>query len=333
MSNKLLCGKNVPRIGLGCMGMSEFYGKSDDQHSVNLLSEAFELGYRHFDTADMYGRGHNEKLLSTFLSKLSAEQRAEIVLASKVGIVRDPVKKYSLSFDNSYDYIKNSCEQSLKRLNVECIDLYYLHRLAPDQNLEEVLSVFSDLIKEGKIKSMGLCEVSAEVLEQANAIQRISAIQSEYSLWSRGVEEEVLPMCKKLNIPLVGFSPLGRGILTGEITKEVMSLAKEEEDLRTRLPRFSGENLDNNIKLIEEFGKVAASQHILKSQLSLAWLLAQSDLVHVIPGTRKSQYLRDNFSAQSIHLTDNVVEELSQLFVPSAIHGDRYPSAISPNIS
>lgn len=331
MNTSNLCGKQVPRVGLGCMGMSEFYGQSDDAESLKLLHQAFELGYRHFDTADMYGRGHNEELLSRFLGELSSEQRDEIVLATKVGIVRDPVERYSISFNNSPEYIRSACEQSLKRLGIDCIDLYYLHRLAPEQDIEAVMGTFSELIDEGKIRTVGLCEVSADVLRKANAAQRISAVQSEYSLWTRDVEDTVLPACEELDIALVGFSPLGRGILTGGVTQQTMSSANEDDDLRTRLPRFNGDNLEANIKLVEQFDYIAQTEHIAKSQLALAWLLYQSPNVHVIPGTRRFKYLRDNFQALSVDVPDYISLDIAQLFVPSAVHGERYPGAIRPN--
>lgn len=321
------CGKSVPRVGLGCMGMSEFYGKSDDRKSLDLLLEAFDLGYRHFDTADMYGRGHNEELLARFLSKLGSRAREDIVLASKVGIVRHPEDKYRFSIDNSYDYIKRACEESLRRLGVDRIDLYYLHRLAPGHEVPDALRAFSDLLREGKIGAVGLCEVSAEILEKAVSVQPISAIQSEYSLWSRDVEQSILPVCERLDISLVAYCPLGRGFLAGEVTTDSMAEASTSDDLRTRLPRFTGDNFEKNIRLIERLEDISQSVGVTKSNLSLAWLLHQSEKVHVIPGTRRSAYLQENFSARSLQLPREVYEALSEVFQPGAVSGARYPTA------
>jgi aryl-alcohol dehydrogenase-like predicted oxidoreductase len=330
MKLKELSGKTIPAIGLGCMGMSEFYGSSNDLQSVKLLHEAYDLGYRHFDTADMYGRGHNEQLLGSFLSELSHERREKIVIATKAGIVRNDKDKYAISFNNRREYLKQACEDSLKRLNIECIDLYYLHRLIPGQDVEEVISTFMELIKEGKIRTIGLCEVDAATLEKANKIHPIAALQSEYSLWTREVESSVLPMCEKLGISLVAFSPLGRGFLTGAVTKEMISEGSND-DLRSRLPRFNGDNFEKNSELLILLNEVAQSLNISKSKLALSWVLAKSENIHLIPGTRRSHYLQENFESQNIVLTAEAQSRLEKIFNAEKIFGARYPSAINPS--
>lgn len=214
--------------------------------------------------------------------------------------------------------------------NVDYIDLYYLHRLAPGMSIEEVLPTFVELKQEGKIRSIGLCEVDAAVLEVAHEIHPISALQSEYSLWTRDIEQSVLPMCEQLNIPLVAFSPLGRGFLSGSITKEIMLSADVSDDFRKKLPRFNGDNFDKNCLLIEKLDKISQSVNINKSQLALSWLLHQSEIVNIIPGTRNDKYLLENFSAQTIKLDKSLLADLSEIFDPNDVYGTRYPSAINP---
>lgn len=323
---KNLAGKDVPAIGLGCMGMSEFYGPADDGHSLRILKTAFDLGYRHFDTADMYGRGHNEQLLSQFIKYLSPSDRESMVLATKTGIVRDAREKYRLSIDTSKAYIKTSCEASLKRLGVDYIDLYYLHRLSPNTPVEESMDALAELHKEGKIRAAGLCEASADVLRKAHAIFPVSALQSEYSLWTRDVEKEVLPVCDELGIPFVAFSPLGRGFLTGAIKKETIALADDQLDLRKKLPRFANEHIDANLALVERFSALAQQTELSLSVLSLAWLISKSPCVHVIPGTRNDKYLRENFSALKACLDQETVTSLENIFTPGAAAGARYPT-------
>lgn len=326
MKTKIFCGKEVPRVGFGCMGMSEFYGESDDKNSIKLLREAFDYGYKHFDTANMYGRGHNEKLLSNFISDLTSSELDSAVIASKVGIERHKEEKYSISVNNSRAYIRKCCEDSLIRLGVECLDLYYLHRLDPASNVEEVMHTFVELIKEGKIKHIGLCEVDTETLKKASDIHKISALQSEYSLWSRNIEDNILPYCINNEIDIVAFSPLGRGFLTGAITKSISN----ENDLRTRLPRFNSDNIAKNTVVLERFDQLISTYGLDKSQVAISWILSQSCNIHVIPGTRSSKFMESNFRAQYIDLSDEMVNEISDIFLPGSISGDRYPSAIKP---
>lgn len=317
----------LPAVGLGCMGMSEFYGKTDDDVSLNTLMKAFEMGYRHFDTADMYGKGHNETLLGRFINHPEMK-REDIFLATKGGIVRDPDDKYSVSVNSSADYIKKAVEDSLQRLKTDYIDLYYVHRLSPESSLEETMAVLASLKKEGKIINVGLCEVSEEQLRAANNLTRIAAVQSELSLWSRDSEESVLPACIELDVAFVAFSPLGRGFLSGNIDKSFMNSADSELDFRKRLPRFSEENIDKNINLVKELEKISQEVGVSTSELSLSWVLQRSPNVHIIPGSKTEKYLASNFSSQEVALDPSVVNQLDRIFSDDAVAGSRYPQKI-----
>lgn len=314
-------------VGLGCMGMSEFYGKTDDEVSLKTLIEALEVGYRHFDTADMYGQGHNETLVGKFINHHDV-QRDDIFIATKGGIVRDKKNKYNVSVNSSATYIRNACEASLTRLNTECVDLYYLHRLDPEIPIEETIDVVAQLKKEGKIKNIGLCEVSEEQLRIANSIEPIAAVQSELSLWSRDAEDSVLPACVELGIAFVAFSPLGRGFLSGNIDREFMNDAHNELDFRKRLPRFSDDNIDKNLELVKRLENTADQYHISTSQLALAWVLNRSPNIHIIPGSKTSRYLTKNFDSQSVSIGSEVFQTLDDIFSPEAVHGSRYPQKI-----
>lgn len=309
------------------MGMSEFYGSTDDKESLATLLESYEVGYRHFDTADMYGSGHNEELLGRFVRKLGAK-RDEILISTKVGIVRDKGNRFSISVNGSREHIRKSCEESLRRLNIDCIDLYYLHRIDSTVGLDASIDAMKELVQAGKVASIGLCEVSADTIRKANAICKISAVQSEYSLWSREVETEVIPACLELNTAFVGFSPLGRGFLTGKINTDFMKNASAELDFRTKLPRFKEENIEHNGRLVSQLTEIAASLGVDNAQLALAWTLSRFPNIHVIPGTKKIKYLRTNFSAQEIRLDRQLIDHLSDIFHSGAISGARYPQAI-----
>ncbi|HTF97383.1 MAG TPA: aldo/keto reductase [Cellvibrio sp.] len=318
---------NLPAVGLGCMGMSEFYGETNDAESLLTLQEAYELGYRHFDTADMYGIGHNETLLGKFISgKLI--NRDNIFLATKGGIVRDKTDKFSISVNTRPDYIRAACEASLQRLQTDYIDLYYLHRLDPNIPLNETLGVLADLVAEGKIRNIGLCEVSAEQLQAAHNIHPIAALQSELSLWTRDAEGKILPLCEELGIAFVAFSPLGRGFLTGGIDKSFMDSASNELDFRKKIPRFSAENIGANLDLVKRVETIAQSLDLTTSKLALAWVLARSPNVHIIPGSKTRKYLAANFNAQHAHLEQSVLQELDKIFSPEAVMGSRYPQKI-----
>jgi len=312
------------RIGLGCMGMSEFYGENNDDANVQALQFAYEIGYRNFDTADMYGRGHNEQLIGRFIKDLG-ESRKDIAVATKVGIVRDVDGPGTIGVDGSPEYILSACERSLERLNVDYIDLYYLHRRNPDVPIDETMSAMKQLLDQGLIKSVGLSEVSAETLKEANSVVSISALQSEYSLWSRDIENNILPQCKKLDVNLVAYSPLGRGFLSGKISKEQV---QDKSDLRSMLPRFQGDSFDKNAVLLDAIEAIADAHSCSMAQVALAWVLAQEPLIRIIPGGRKTRNIEENFNSVSVQLTADEVTDLSNVFNPEKITGLRYPEAL-----
>lgn len=324
-----LGNRDVPPVGLGCMGMSEFYGKSDHLASLETLHNAFEYGYRHFDTADMYGRGKNETLVGEFIQGLGEQERENLFISTKAGIVRDSTDQFSVSVNTSYDYIMRCCEGSLNRLSVDYIDLFYLHRLSPDVPLEEPLRALDDLIKQGVVKNVGLCEVNSETIKAAHRILPIAAVQSEYSLWTRDVEMDVLNTCYDLNIAFVAFSPLGRGFLTGSIDKHTVANDLNENDFRKRIPRFSDENIVKNKQTLQALIDVSEELGKPPAQIALAWILSKQKNIHVIPGTRRIHYMKQNFDALSIALPSHITAKLDFIFLPENIYGERYPSAIS----
>lgn len=317
----------IPAVGLGCMGMSEFYGKADDDASLDTLLEAYRQGYRHFDTADMYGIGHNETLIGKFLNRPEII-RNEIFVSTKGGIVRDPEDKYNVSVNSSSDYIRSACEHSLSRLKTEYIDLYYLHRLNPNTSIEESMGTLKELVEEGKVKHVGLCEASADQIRVAHRILPITAVQSELSLWSRDAEESVIPTCIELDIAFVAFSPLGRGFLSGNIDKDFMNSAHDELDFRKRLPRFNDENLERNLQLVKKLENIARDLGAPVSQVSLSWALHKAPNIHIIPGTKTTKHLKNNFDAQFLRLDSRVMRELDSIFSSNAIYGSRYPQKI-----
>lgn len=311
---------SIPRVGLGCMGMSEFYGPVDDQESLRALRAAYEIGYRHFDTADMYGRGANERLLGRFVQELGG-RRDELLLATKVGIRRDPDAPRQLQIDSSPAYVRTACDASLQRLGVESIDLLYVHRRAPEVPIEDTVGALLDLIKQGKIRAYGLSEVSATTLRRAHGVHPVSAVQSEYSLWTRDPEPEILPICAELGIRFVAYSPLGRGFLAQK-PEETWS---REQDLRQHLPRFRKENVEVNQRLVAEMAQLSASLGLHVAELALSWVLHQRDFIHVIPGSQNVKHLASNFGAARLRLDETVVERLRHLFRPEAVSGKRYP--------
>jgi aryl-alcohol dehydrogenase-like predicted oxidoreductase len=321
MDTRTLGGSSltVSALGLGCMGMSEFYGPTDETQSLATLERAFELGVSHFDTADMYGSGHNETLLGRFL----AGKRDRVVVATKFGIVRQP-GVYDRSIDSSPAYLRQACEESLKRLGVEAIDLYYAHRLNPDVPVEDTVGAMAELVQAGKIRALGLCEVSAATLRRAHATHPIAAVQSEYSLWTRDMETEVLPTCRDLGVSLVAYAPLGRGLLTATITDQ-KQLA--DNDFRRIAPRFQDGNLDANLRLVEAVKALADAKGCKPGQVALAWLLAQGADILPIPGTKRIPYLEENVGAASVALSPEEVAALSAAIPPGAASGDRYPAA------
>jgi len=317
MEQRIIGGRlTVSALGLGCMGMSEFYGATDDAQSLATLERAFELGVTHYDTADMYGAGHNESLLARFL----AGKRDRVVVATKFGIVRKP-GDYARRIDTSPAYARAACEASLKRLNIDAIDLYYAHRLNTDTPVEDTVGALADLVAAGKIRAIGLCEVSAATLRKAHAVHPIAAVQSEYSLWTRDVEAEVLPACRELGTALVAYAPLGRGMLTATVDRAQLA----DNDFRRLSPRFQEENFAANQRLVEVVKQLAEAKGCKPGQIALAWLLAQGPDILPIPGTKRIPYLEENVGAASVTLTAAEVARLSQALPPGAATGDRYP--------
>ncbi len=314
MRSRKLGNLTVSALGLGCMGMSEFYGKSDDKESIEVLHQALYSGITLFDTADAYGRGHNEELLGKALKSV----RDKIVIASKFGIVRDTEIP---SINAAPDYARACCEASLKRLNTDYIDLYYLHRFDPKVPIEDTVGALSKLAQEGKIRHIGLSEVSADVLRRAHAVHPITAIQSEYSLMSRLVETNgILQICRELNIGLVAYSPLCRALLSSEYKVS----SNEDGDFRNQAPRFQGEALDNNQRLVQQIQSIAAKYKATSAQIALAWLLAQDDCIVPIPGTRRKRYLKDNCDAVEIVLSTQDISLLNNIFKIENVQGARY---------
>jgi aryl-alcohol dehydrogenase-like predicted oxidoreductase len=304
-------GFRTSALGLGCMGMSEFYGPRDDASSMQVLHEAVERGIDMLDTADMYGPHHNEELIGAFL-----RSGAKVKVATKFGIVR-AAGEYRRGLDNSPAYIRGACEGSLRRLGVERIDLYYVHRISPDQRIEETMGALSRLVEEGKVAHVGLCEVGADTLRRAHAVHPVTAVQTEYSLWTRGVETSVLPTCRELGIGFVAYSPLGRGFLTGQIGE------LDAGDFRRALPRFQADALATNRSIADRVAEVAARHDVTAAQVALAWLLAKGEDIVPIPGTKRLRWLRDNIAAADVTLTPDDLRELDGL-AAQPVAGERY---------
>ncbi len=313
---RLAKGFEVSAIGLGCMGMSEFYGPRDDEMSMRVLHEAVNLGIDFLDTADMYGPHHNEELIGAFLARSNIRPK----VATKFGIVRNP-GEYRRSLDNRPGYAREACEGSLKRLGVERIDLYYVHRINPDQDIEETMGGLSRLVDAGKIDRIGLCEVSAATLRRAHAVHPVTAVQTEYSLWSRGVEAEVLPACRELGIGFVPYAPLGRGFLTGRFQD---GAGFGEDDSRSFLPRFQSGALAANMRIADLVSRISTRENCSPAQLSLAWLLAQGDDIVPISGTKRITYLRDNAAAAEVTLSKADLQEIEQGLATLPVAGARY---------
>lgn len=312
-----LQGLTASQLGIGCMGMSEFYGARDDVASLKTLHRAFELGVTFWDTADMYGPYINEELVGKALKGI----RKEITLATKFGILRDPSNPTRRGINGKPDYVKSSCEGSLKRLNTEVIDLYYLHRVDADTPIEETVGAMGQLVTAGKIKGIGLSEVSAATLRRAHATFPVSAIQSEYSLFTRDPEEEILPLCKELGIAFVPYSPLGRGFLTGQI-KSFEDF--DATDYRRFSPRFQGDNFKKNLALVKKVEDIAQQKGCTPSQLALAWVMTQGDFLFPIPGTKHIKYLEENVGALNVGFSKDELQILDAIFPKDAVQGLRY---------
>ncbi len=309
-------GLSVSALGLGCMGMSEYYGRGDDEESIKTLHRAIDLGVTFWDTADMYGVGHNEILVGRALRG----RRDQVVLATKFANMRRIDGAY-LGVNGTPEYVRAACEMSLRRLNVETIDLYYQHRVDPNTPIEETVGAMAELVKEGKVRFLGLSEASSQTIRRAAAVHPIAALQTEYSLWSRDPEDEILATCRELGIAFVAYSPLGRGFLTGQI-KSFEDLAAD--DFRRTNPRFQGENFQKNLNLVAEIERMASEKGCAPSQLALAWVLAQGEDIIPIPGTRRQQYLQENIGALDITLTPEDLERLNEIAPVGAAAGERY---------
>jgi aryl-alcohol dehydrogenase-like predicted oxidoreductase len=318
MKNTTILGNstlNVNRIGLGCMGMSEFYGASDDTQSIQTLHKSIDLGVNFFDTADMYASGANEKLIG----KGFKGRWNEVVLATKFGVMRGPNGEW-LGLNGQPEYIKKACEQSLSNLGTEAIDLYYMHRQDPKVEIEVIVGAMSELVKEGKVKYLGLSEVDADTIRRAHKIHPITALQTEYSLWSREPEQEIFEVCKELGITFVAYSPLGRGFLTGAIKSRA---DLEAGDFRLNNPRFTDEAIKENNKFVDVIDQLAKDKGVTKAQIALSWILSQNDEITVIPGTRKIERLQENLGAFDVQLTQSDFDTI-EASMPKMTVGNRY---------
>ncbi|MFM8912909.1 MAG: aldo/keto reductase [Flammeovirgaceae bacterium] len=305
----------INRIGLGCMGMSEFYGTFNETESINTLHQALDLGVNFFDTADMYGWGANERLLA----KAFKGRWNEVVLATKFAVMRGPNGEF-LGLNGKPEYIRQACDQSLLNLGVDSIDLYYMHRQDPKVQIEEIVGTMSELVKQGKVKYLGLSEVNAETLRRAHAVHPISALQTEYSLWSREPEQEILDVCRELGITFVAYSPLGRGFLTGAIRSRG---DLEKGDFRLSNPRFTDEAMQENLKFVQVIEQLAKEKGVTQAQVALAWVLNRNEEIVAIPGTRKVHRLKENLGAFKVALTEADLATIENS-VPRQTMGARY---------
>jgi aryl-alcohol dehydrogenase-like predicted oxidoreductase len=317
-------GLEVAAIGLGCMGMSEFYGSADEGEATATIHRALELGVTLVDTADMYGPYTNEELIGRAIKG----KREQVVLATKFGIVRDRDDPTRRGVEGSPEYVRQAIEGSLDRLGVEHVDLYYQHRVDPDTPIEETVGAMAELVREGKVRYLGLSEAAPETIRRAHAVHPISALQTEYSLWTRDPEDEVLPTVRELGVGFVAYSPLGRGFLSGRIQGPD---DLEEGDFRRRNPRFQGDNFRRNLELVERIREIAEEKEVTPAQLALAWVLTRGDDVVPIPGTKRRDRLEENLAAAEVQVTNEDLERIEAAFPKGATAGARYPDMSSVN--